>query len=145
MAVPARPFSTINEVSSLLGEPPHVLRFWETRFQQVRPVKRAGSRRYYRIEDVSLLQGISVLTRKMGYTIRGVQRVLKVHGVEAVIRIGKGGGQPEADLELSMAKTGNGTKRQEFPAPSSGLSEAEHTAIQDAISALREIATRLRA
>jgi len=70
-------FRTISEVSDELEVPQHVLRFWETRFAQVRPMKRAGGRRYYRPEDVDLLRRIRDMLYRQGLTIRGVQQVLK--------------------------------------------------------------------
>ena len=73
----ASAFRTISEVSDDLGVPQHVLRFWETKFSQVRPLKRGGGRRYYRPEDVELLRRIHQLLYQDGYTIRGVQRLLK--------------------------------------------------------------------
>lgn len=69
-------FRTISEVAEEINVPQHVLRFWETRFKQVQPVKRSGGRRYYRAEDVMLLQYISELLYTQGYTIKGVQRLL---------------------------------------------------------------------
>jgi DNA-binding transcriptional MerR regulator len=77
-------FRTISEVADDLDIPQHVLRFWETRFAQIRPMKRSGGRRYYRPEDVDLLRGIRRLLYGEGYTIRGVQRILKEHGIKAV-------------------------------------------------------------
>ena len=70
-------FRTISEVSNDLEIPPHVLRFWETKFPQISPLKRGGGRRYYRPEDVSLLRQIRQLLYSDGYTIKGVQRLLK--------------------------------------------------------------------
>ncbi|GBQ87343.1 MerR family transcriptional regulator [Acetobacter nitrogenifigens DSM 23921 = NBRC 105050] len=70
-------FRTISEVADELNVPQHVLRFWEARFEQVKPLKRGGGRRYYRPEDVELLKRISTLLYVQGYTIRGVQRVLR--------------------------------------------------------------------
>ncbi len=70
-------FRTISEVSNDLEVPPHVLRVWETKFSQIRPLKRGGGRRYYRPEDVSLLRQIRQLLYSDGYTIKGVQRLLK--------------------------------------------------------------------
>jgi DNA-binding transcriptional MerR regulator len=84
-------FRTISEVSSELDVPQHVLRFWESRFAQVRPVKRAGGRRYYRPEDVDLIRGIRTLLYSDGYTIKGVQKVLKDKGVRFVADIGREG------------------------------------------------------
>lgn len=77
-------FRTISEVSAWLETPPHVLRFWESKFTQVRPVKRAGGRRYYRPEDIALLGGIKVLLHEQGMTIRGVQKMLREQGVRHV-------------------------------------------------------------
>ena len=77
-------FRTISEVADDLDIPQHVLRFWETRFAQIKPMKRSGGRRYYRPDDVDLLKGIRRLLYGEGYTIRGVQRILKEHGVKAV-------------------------------------------------------------
>ena len=70
-------FRTISEVSNDLEVPPHVLRFWETKFPQIKPLKRGGGRRYYRPEDVALLRQIRQLLYNDGYTIKGVQRLLK--------------------------------------------------------------------
>jgi DNA-binding transcriptional MerR regulator len=84
-------FRTISEVAEELDLPQHVLRFWETRFAQIKPMKRGGGRRYYRPDDVDLLRGIRHLLYGEGYTIRGVQRILKDEGikfVQAVWRIG---------------------------------------------------------
>jgi DNA-binding transcriptional MerR regulator len=74
-------FRTISEVAGDLDVPQHVLRFWETRFAQIKPLKRAGGRRYYRPEDIELLRRIRELLYKHGYTIKGVQRLLKDHGL----------------------------------------------------------------
>ena len=80
-------FRTISEVADDLDIPQHVLRFWETRFTQIRPMKRSGGRRYYRPDDVDLLRGIRRLLYGEGYTIRGVQRILKEHGIGSVQRL----------------------------------------------------------
>lgn len=77
-------FRTISEVADDLDIPAHVLRFWETRFVQIKPMKRSGGRRYYRPDDVHLLRGIRRLLYGEGYTIRGVQRILREHGIKAV-------------------------------------------------------------
>src|SRR6186997_711253 len=73
----AQAFRTISEVATELAVPQHVLRFWESKFSQVRPLKRGGGRRYYRPEDVDLLRRIRTLLYEDGYTIKGVQRLLK--------------------------------------------------------------------
>jgi DNA-binding transcriptional MerR regulator len=105
-------FRTISEVAEVLDTPAHVLRFWESRFPQIRPVKRAGGRRYYRPGDVALLAGIRHLLHDQGLTIRGVQKVLRESGVRHVQAMARGKvigladvGEPaeiEAALELSF-------------------------------------------
>jgi DNA-binding transcriptional MerR regulator len=77
-------FRTISEVAQELDVPQHVLRFWESRFREIRPMKRGGGRRYYRPDDVDLLRGIRHLLYGEGYTIRGVQRLLREQGVRFV-------------------------------------------------------------
>ncbi|MGO4716816.1 MerR family transcriptional regulator [Bradyrhizobium sp. 2TAF24] len=77
-------FRTISEVADDLDIPQHVLRFWETRFSQIKPMKRSGGRRYYRPDDVDLLRGIRRLLYGEGYTIKGVQRILREQGIKAV-------------------------------------------------------------
>lgn len=77
-------FRTISEVADELDLPQHVLRFWETRFNQIKPMKRGGGRRYYRPEDVELLSNIKTLLYREGYTIRGVQRLLKEQGAKNI-------------------------------------------------------------
>jgi DNA-binding transcriptional MerR regulator len=77
-------FRTISEVAGELDVPQHVLRFWESRFREIKPLKRGGGRRYYRPDDVALLRGIRHLLYGEGYTIRGVQRILREHSVRFV-------------------------------------------------------------
>jgi len=78
-------FRTISEVAEELAVPKHVLRFWEGKFAQLKPMKRGGGRRYYRPEDVALLRGIRFLLYSDGYTIRGVQKILREHGPRFVM------------------------------------------------------------
>lgn len=77
-------FRTIGEVADDLDVPKHVLRFWEGKFPQIRPMKRGGGRRYYRPEDMELLRGIRHLLHAEGYTIKGVQKILREQGIEQV-------------------------------------------------------------
>lgn len=84
-------FRTISEAAEELDLPQHVLRFWETRFSTIKPLKRGGGRRYYRPEDVLLLKGIRHLLYDQGFTIKGVQRILKDQGTRYVAAIGNGG------------------------------------------------------
>lgn len=83
-------FRTISEVAEDLDLPQHVLRFWETRFAHIKPLKRGGGRRYYRPDDVDLLKGIRHFLYGEGYTIKGVQRILKEEGVRFVQSVGRG-------------------------------------------------------
>jgi DNA-binding transcriptional MerR regulator len=104
-------FRTISEVADELDVPQHVLRFWESRFSQIKPMKRGGGRRYYRPEDVDLLRGIRHLLYGEGYTIRGVQRILREDGpkfVQSVWKAGapqpaRAGGEEEAGDDLVAA------------------------------------------
>ncbi len=93
-------FRTISEVADDLDLPQHVLRFWETRFREIKPLKRGGGRRYYRPDDVDLLRGIKHLLYDEGYTIRGLQRILKEQGNRFVVAVGKG--EVSADAAGSM-------------------------------------------
>jgi DNA-binding transcriptional MerR regulator len=81
-------FRNISEVSEELGVKKHVLRFWETRFPQLKPMKRGGGRRYYRPADLELLRGIRRLLQSEGYSVRGVQKILREGGIEDVKRLG---------------------------------------------------------
>lgn len=87
-------FRTISEVAEDLDLPQHVLRFWETKFNQIRPMKRGGGRRYYRPDDVELLRGIQYLLYGEGYTIKGVQRILKEQGARFVMEVWRHPGEP---------------------------------------------------
>jgi DNA-binding transcriptional MerR regulator len=87
-------FRTISEVAEEINVPQHVLRFWETRFVQIRPLKRGGGRRYYRPDDVDLLRGVRHLLYGEGYTIRGVQRILREEGLAFVQDVWRPGAEP---------------------------------------------------
>ena len=93
-------FRTISEVAQDLDVPQHVLRFWESRFREIKPMKRGGGRRYYRPEDVSLLRGIRHLLYGEGYTIRGVQRIIREQGAKFVQSAGQpGSARPSSDID----------------------------------------------
>ena len=97
-------FRTISEVADDLDLPQHVLRFWETRFQQIKPMKRGGGRRYYRPDDIDLLRGIRHLLYGEGYTIRGAQRILKDHGAKFVQNVWRAGA-PQPARATGVAET----------------------------------------
>jgi DNA-binding transcriptional MerR regulator len=94
-------FRNISEVSTLLDVPAHVLRFWETRFNQIKPVKRSGGRRYYRPEDIQLLTRIRDLLYREGYTIKGAQQVLKTGAQDD--SAAETGSSPDAIVDMSQA------------------------------------------
>ena len=114
-------FRTISEVADELNLPQHVLRFWEKRFSQIKPMKRGGGRRYYRPEDISLLRGIKHLLYGEGYTIKGVQRILKEQGVHFITD-----GVKEADAlqTPSVASIEVAPKTDPSPSPSPAPSPA---------------------
>src|SRR5215211_4049872 len=112
-------FRTISEVAEDLDLPQHVLRFWETRFSQIRPLKRGGGRRYYRPDDVDLLKGIRHLLYGQGFTIRGVQRIIKAEGVRFVQGIGRGDESVTAPPpEIRAAVSGEVDAPAALPVPS---------------------------
>lgn len=117
-------FRTISEVAEDLDLPQHVLRFWETRFSQIKPLKRGGGRRYYRPDDVSLLRGIRHLLYGEGYTIKGVQRILREQGPRHVMALWQeGGGEtayseppPSGPEAFAPAKSGPRATAADLPA-----------------------------
>lgn len=117
MSKTAEAFRTISEVAGELDVPKHVLRFWEGKFPQIKPMKRGGGRRYYRPEDMALLRGICQLLRAEGYTIKGVQKILREQGVDQVKSAGS------APVEVAPAKTAEPTvpKRGRRPTAKSGV------------------------
>ena len=111
-------FRTISEVAEDLDLPQHVLRFWETRFSQIKPLKRGGGRRYYRPDDVELLKGIRHLLYGEGYTIKGVQRILKEQGQRFVTQIWREDASPLASMtvQTNEAEPDGGTDAAAFQA-----------------------------
>lgn len=103
MSKAAEAFRTISEVADELDVQKHVLRFWEARFPQVRPMKRGGGRRYYRPEDMELLRGIRHLLHAEGYTIKGVQKILREQGIDHVKQHGREPGDTETRAVLRAA------------------------------------------
>ncbi len=130
-------FRTISEVADDLETPAHVLRFWESRFPQIRPVKRAGGRRYYRPADVALLTGIKRLLHDEGLTIRGVQKILREQGVRHVAGLS---GQPvpddidmDAEAALEAALSSNFGARDEVDLPPEKATTATIVALETAL------------
>jgi DNA-binding transcriptional MerR regulator len=117
-------FRTISEVADELDLPQHVLRFWESRFPHIKPMKRGGGRRYYRPEDVDLLRGIRHLLYGDGYTIRGVQRILREQGVRTVQTVGHG----KASNALKVPRdTAHGAGEANGPDPGASDEATEET------------------
>ena len=112
MSKAAEAFRTISEVADELDVQKHVLRFWEARFPQVRPMKRGGGRRYYRPEDMELLRGIRHLLHAEGYTIKGVQKILREQGIDHV----KQHGRDPAETETRVALRGAAPDARALPA-----------------------------
>jgi len=110
-------FRTISEVAQELDLPQHVLRFWETRFKQIKPMKRGGGRRYYRRDDVQLLKGIRHLLYSEGYTIKGVQRILKEQGNRFVSAAAEGGLALAIEQEAPVKKAVPVTQITQQPSP----------------------------
>ena len=97
-------FRTISEAADELGVPQHVLRFWETRFSFIRPMKRAGGRRFYRRQDLDVLRGVRALLHEEGYTIKGVQRLHKEQGVRRLMAAAGSEVDPAVLAELEAAE-----------------------------------------
>ena len=112
-------FRTISEVAQELEIPQHVLRFWESRFREIRPMKRGGGRRYYRPEDVALLRGIRHLLYGEGYTIRGVQRLLREQGQHFVQNVWQPGA-PQPAREPALDDPAPAMERADVPADEPG-------------------------
>lgn len=144
---------TIKEAADELDVPQHVLRFWETRFSQIRPMKRAGGRRYYRPDDVALLKGIKRLLHGQGYTIKGAQRVLRERGLRFVQSVGRGeieaaapSSQDAEDLLAeSLAPKGlpDTEPHGDDAGTPPGLSTEARLALEDALADLRACAAAL--
>jgi DNA-binding transcriptional MerR regulator len=123
-------FRTIGEVADELDVPKHVLRFWESKFPQIRPMKRGGGRRYYRPEDMELLRGIRHLLHAEGYTIKGVQKILREHGIDQV----KATVKASMDAAAAAGAVKKRGRRQLTPAPVSPLKAAAAPAGRDGAS-----------
>ena len=127
-------FRTISEVAGELDVPQHVLRFWESKFTQVKPMKRAGGRRYYRPTDIMLLNGVKALLYEEGYTIRGVQKVFREHGVRYVTAKGGGPAPAPAAPAPAMLEVKSGARH------SGGGERALHNVLEELME-LKKIVT----
>lgn len=140
-------FRTISEVAVELDVPQHVLRFWESRFAQVKPTKRAGGRRYYRPEDVDLLRGIRTLLYSDGYTIKGVQKVLKEKGARFVADIGREGHRVHP-IETSHFVSAEPPPREKIVVPferrGATLSEENREKLEILLAELVQLKARMR-
>ncbi len=105
-------FRTIGEVAEQLGLPQHVLRFWEKKFHQIKPVKRNGGRRYYRTGDIALLEEVRVLLHEQGYTIKGVQKLLREGGLAKAVRARGKKVEPVSEAPASGTKKPPADQRQ---------------------------------
>ena len=135
MSKTAEAFRTISEVASELDVPKHVLRFWEARFPQIRPMKRGGGRRYYRPEDLALLRGICHLLHAEGYTIKGVQKILREQGIDQVKRVSEQAEVLKDAPEVPAKRGRRGKSQGETPAVgSAAVAAGPHFASQRSAS-----------
>ena len=139
----AAAFRTISEVASELDIPAHVLRFWESKFAQVKPLKRGGGRRYYRPEDIELLRGIRELLYTDGYTIKGVQKLLREGGVKAVAG-GNGGSASRLAPEPSPVSTSTVAAAPPPSAPVKGLDDKKRAELASVLSELEDLRDLLK-
>jgi DNA-binding transcriptional MerR regulator len=139
----AAAFRTISEVADDLEVPQHVLRFWETKFPQIRPMKRGGGRRYYRPEDIDLLRAIRDLLYEQGYTIKGVQKLMREGG----LKIGEEG-VVEAPAEADPAEAAAGTViragSEDLPLFRSAMDDQQLREIRGIAAELSDLRDRLR-
>ena len=142
MAKSKEAFRTISEVASDLDVPQHVLRFWETKFNQIKPLKRGGGRRYYRPEDVDLLKGIQRLLHTEGYTIKGVQKLFRERGAKAIQRKSMTGeAVPAADAPANAIAVGESARA---AGPQPALSPVHRRVLSALRNDLSEIRRLLR-
>jgi DNA-binding transcriptional MerR regulator len=147
-------FRTISEVATELDVPQHVLRFWESKFGAVKPLKRGGGRRYYRPDDLDLLRGIRTLLYREGITIRGVQKILREQGVRYVMEMGRGLTRLMDARSLRVVATASPLLPKPIsPAhelsrgsePSFGLAGAERARIAELLDELLDLKAQLKA
>jgi DNA-binding transcriptional MerR regulator len=140
-------YRTIREVADLMDLPQHVLRFWETRFPQIRPLKRAGGRRYYRPDDIERLRVIRRLLYDEGYTIKGVQKLFKEHGVQALAGAAQVRDRPPAEKANDSGSYGESAEGAGNTGLGSRLEDGDRAALREALAEIVEaerILTRVR-
>lgn len=141
-------FRTISEVADELEVPQHVLRFWETKFAQIRPLKRGGGRRYYRPEDIDLLRAIRGLLYDKGYTIKGVQKLIREGGLKLADGSGPlefpGAAGEEAETAAEAAGGAPRAAAADLPLFSAPLSDGQLRKVKAIKGELTEIRNRLR-
>ena len=143
MAKGPEAFRTISEAADELGVPQHVLRFWETRFSFIRPMKRAGGRRFYRPQDLMVLRGVRVLLHDDGYTIKGVQRLHKEHGLRRLLAAAEGAetGLEAGDVTFDQVPIA----REAATEPQAGALDTEsERRLREALEALEAAKARLK-
>ena len=143
-------YRTISEVAESMNLPQHVLRFWETRFPQIKPLKRGGGRRYYRPDDVELLKAIRRLLYDQGYTIKGVQRMLREQGAGAVIasegRAAEPAPRPAASTPATRIEPtleADPALEEDAPRSLTGLDASDIAALRTALAEIREAQRQL--
>lgn len=144
-------FRTISEVADTMGVPQHVLRFWESKFSQIKPMKRGGGRRYYRPEDVDILGVIRNLLHQDGYTIKGAQKFLREHGVKTILQTiehnRQAGEDDEASLDISGHKNPllSGGYEDQIMAITKTKKTGEPSSLRDIRQRLNNIRKKLKA
>ena len=131
-------YRTIREVADSLDLPQHVLRFWETRFPQIRPLKRAGGRRYYRPDDIERLRLIKRLLYDEGYTIKGVQKLFKEQGVQALSAVALAPVESSTESASAAEPHARSVSFSEPPATNSSLADDVLAALREALADIAE-------
>jgi DNA-binding transcriptional MerR regulator len=130
-------FRTISEVAESLALPQHVLRFWESKFQQIKPLKRGGGRRYYRTEDVRVIRDIKELLYNQGFTIRGVQKLLRENGSSSLARSMVA--QPQVPISIPTTAPQPVAQTTKQPQQQQGVSPDQRREIEDLLAELKSI------
>ncbi len=138
MAKGPNAFRTISEAADELGVPQHVLRFWETKFSFIRPMKRAGGRRFYRPQDIAVLRGVRALLHDEGLTIKGVQKLHKEQGVRRLVAVGAGEASPVTIAADTSARAGEPARLDAAARDRLGFALEDLTNIKARLDALLE-------